>query len=127
MPLTGRFHVAPDVAHAQFKTKAIFGENQDSSTGGQIRREDRTTLQRIRQEGIVIYPHGSFRAGWDLTSILLICWIAIFLPARLAYDVGNEVANCLECELVPMAAITIFMLIDTWVRSTLSVGRLYCD
>ena len=78
---------------AKYSGKEIFGENRNSTMGGgggpPSPRDRRTRLQRIREEGVIINPQGAFRSYWDLTSCVLVCWITIFLPYRLAFNIGE--------------------------------------
>jgi hypothetical protein len=51
-----------------------------------------SALQSCREQGVVIDPRGVFRTWWDMLSIILVIWIALFLPYRLAFDIGEQAA-----------------------------------
>ena len=60
------------------------------TASGRQRPDEKSYLQKCKETGVIIDPGGTFRTWWDLISIALICWIAIFLPFRLAFDMGNQ-------------------------------------
>ena len=76
---------------AKYSGKEIFGEREERLTStGHLKKRRRSRWQQMREEGIVIYPQGAFRTYWDMVSIVLVCWITLFLPFRLAFDVGDS-------------------------------------
>ena len=66
---------------------------------------------RIRKEGLIVDPQGQFRTWWDLVSMLLIFWIALFVPFRLAFDLGEQCAlNIIDL------IIDIFFIVDVGIN-----------
>ena len=47
-------------------------------------------MQRCRRDGLIIHPQGLFRSWWDVVSIFLICYIALVLPFRLAFEKESQ-------------------------------------
>ena len=69
------------------QTQEIFGSTYSSGLQQQATSNNKSEYERAQQRKyrLIIYPISTFRLSWDMVAAMLICFVAVVLPYRVAF------------------------------------------